>query len=298
MDDKKNKKIIGYDANTGFPIYEINNNQTIVPNTFIDYKNIKAKYSFLTILSIIFLGLSIFLLVGGTAWCILSAKASSDSGADAYAWAMFFIWIISIHLIVFYIFLTVVGINTDKRNTALRKKSSKLNIFIRTILLFGPFLIVGVHCLSYYINYYTKHNIRIGDIKMTIPAGSGKSSYTLSLDGKSRYSLLGYSSNNCLVVLEYNKNEKDEFIDSFIEYAGYEINIDIADKPVIKNNLNKKDINGRTWLYYEKETKSYIYRNYGLVIDDYFYTMLLRESSKNACDDYFEKVFNSVKYVD
>ena len=294
--DNKDKKIVGYNEN-GFPIYEGDNNQVSSPTTFIDYKNVKYKFGFLTKVSILFLGLSIFILVGGTIWCFSAAQSSADSGNDAYGWALLFLWIISINLIILYSVLTAVGISSDRENAALNKKSSKLNIIVRTIFLLSPFLLVGKSYLSYYIENNTKHNIRIGDIKMTIPAGFGKSSYTLS-NGRSKYSALGYVSGNCYISLEYHLNEHSDFIDSFIDYAEREVNIEKSDKLEVMNNLKEKDINGKTWMYYEYNTKSYSYQNYGLIIGDDFYTMLLRDSSNNVCDEYFEKAFNSIKYVD
>ena len=295
--NNKDKKIVGYNEN-GFPIYEGDNNQVSSPTTFIDYKNVKYKFGFLTKVSILFLGLSIFILVGGTIWCFSAAQSSADSGNDAYGWALLFLWIISINLIILYSVLTAVGISSDRENAALNKKSSKLNIIVRTIFLLSPFLLVGKSYLSYYIENNTKHNIRIGDIKMTIPAGFGKSSYTLSSYGKSKYSALGYSNYDCFIALEYHDNEYSDFIDSFIKYARREVNIDESDKLEVESGLKEKNINGKKWVYYEHAGKSYSYQNYGLIINGDFYTLLLRDNANNTCDKYFEKVFNSIKYLD
>lgn len=136
MNDES-KKIIGYDPNTGSPIYADNK---------------VKKWSIFSIASLVLFILSILCIPGIILYVKYAIKGLSDMESQGYGWLLMFGLMFAIGLSVYYLIAFLINKSIDRENYEKGKKSKPLGIIIRTLLVFYPF----VRYILYYIIYYLK----------------------------------------------------------------------------------------------------------------------------------------------
>ena len=132
------RKIIGYDPNTGVPIYENNNNN-------VTYNNIKVKMSAATIVTLILMILS-FTLIYVFSFMIEQrcvAEGLYESDRQGYGWLLIlFLWPLAIFYQIYYIVLFIMNKTKDKQNAIMKKNG---NTFGRWFAIIFPYVFILIH---------------------------------------------------------------------------------------------------------------------------------------------------------